>query len=203
MCDISVGRFRAEASLPPKALARLREIHHHFDDDLLRDTVVPLITQRNTVSLRALDWLVTNYAKKHHIVFRHRRRDGSVSVTNVYADYKSWLKHFRRRNFDPFRRRQRISFSFNDAAYETTVGQLNFMYWAWWNGILEYARVHIEAIERDMTVCMQTTRQEKVIASSSGCKRKRRELSQGPSCKCFVYRLPITCSFDSAGTKRA
>lgn len=194
---LRVGRFVCHEGVHPKSIARLREIHGYFTEDILRGTVVPIVTQRSAVSLRALDWLVTNYSKKHHIVVRHSREDGSECVTNVHADYKSWLKNFRRRNFDPFRRRQRIEFGLDDAVQCTTVGQLNFIYWACHHGVIQYARDNIEGIERDMTVCMQTMRGERTDAQSRGVKRKRRELSTRPTNQCFVYRLPLKCTFGS------
>lgn len=197
-----VGIFTAKEALHPKSLARLCEIHGFFSPSVLRQSVIPLIMQRTTVSLRALDWLVTNYAKKQHIVFKHRRPDGTECVTNVFADYKSWLKNFRRKNFDQFRRRQRIYFDCDGERFETTVAQLNFLLWAIQSGVIKYADAHAELIERDMCVSMQSTRAERIQAQSQGQKRKRRELSKCPTNQCFVYRLPMTCSFDGAGRRR-
>lgn len=58
------------------------------------------------ISLRVLDWLVTNYAKKHNIVYR--LPDGTHF--NVFMEYKAQLKAYSKRLFDPFCRRDRIAF---------------------------------------------------------------------------------------------
>ena len=109
---------------------------------------------------------MTNYAKKHSVVYSYAQRQGGVvtkTLLNVYSDYKCWLRNYRRKDFDPFRRRYRIFFSSSaDKEYETTVGQLNFIYWAHTYGVLEYARAHRQIIENDMNV----------IAKSSGKKNR-------------------------------
>ena len=46
---------------------------------------------------------------------------------NTYHAYKSQLKSFSKKKFDPFCRRNRIMFDCNGVEIETTVGQLNFL----------------------------------------------------------------------------
>ena len=51
----------------------------------------------------------------------------SNKVLNVYISYKSQLRALFKKQFDPFCRRNRIDFYFNDTEFiTTTVGQLNF-----------------------------------------------------------------------------
>ena len=95
-----------------------------------------------SVSLRTLDWLVTNFAKRKHIVVR-----GS---TNIFVSYKNQLKAHTKKNFDPFCRRERLVFSCIGMQIRTTVGQLNFFRWAIHTGVLEYAQKHKSALEGDM-----------------------------------------------------
>jgi hypothetical protein len=69
--------------------------------------------QKQPVSLRLLDWLVTNYAKERDVFYRLRRIDGAVvsrEPFNVYTDYRSRLSSNRKANFDPFRRGARFYF---------------------------------------------------------------------------------------------
>jgi hypothetical protein len=98
---------------------------------------------------------------------------------NIYNGYKLALSTYRRRNFDPFRRRLRIRYAMDGASHSTTVGQANFLSWAYDNGVLDYAEANYDEIEADMN---QVTSQPKGIV------KKRRELSKTPSNKCFVYR---------------
>lgn len=105
------------------------------------------MTDGANVSLRLVDWFVTNYCKKHNVEFVQRN-----SRYNVYVDYRSQLKAFSKHNFDPFRRRDRIRYFYNDADFIfTTVGQLNFFKWAIENGIVQYINNNRAVIEQDMT----------------------------------------------------
>jgi hypothetical protein len=74
---------------------------------------------------------------------------------NVYLNYKTQLKAYSKKQFDPFQRRERISFEVQNANNEkqkivTTIGQLNFFRWAIQNNILEYAERNVKDIEKDM-----------------------------------------------------
>ncbi len=175
---------------------RLRDMVEYYSDEKIRTLLLPIITQQDTLSLRVLDWLVTNYAKKKNIVYKYEV-DGDMLMLNIYSEYKSWLRNYRRRNFDPFRRRSRIYFHVDDVQYQTTVGQLNFIYWADSFGVLDYTRRHLQEIEQDMNRSLAEMRKQKERDLRSGTKRKRRELSSAPHNKCFVYSSDIRVEFDS------
>lgn len=120
------------------------------------ERVLPYVTCTSGVSLRLLDWFVTNYAKKHTIILP-RATGGHL---NVYLSYRAQLKAYSKQQFDPFRRRDRIMFCYDretavatggaSGAVETTVGQLNFFRWMLQMGVLDYVLEHAEAVERDM-----------------------------------------------------
>lgn len=133
--------------------------------DKLQETV----NNKNGVSLRLIDWFVTNYSKKNNIMYNRRNYDNSNLSTssslplplqqsssfndyfNVFNDYKSQLKSFSKKHFDPFCRRLRIHFYYTKDKYIiTTVGQLNFFKWAIENNILEFIKTHMVDIENDM-----------------------------------------------------
>ena len=107
-----------------RQLTIMHRIVPSLNDHIIETHLIPLITQESDISLRALDWLVTNYSKKNNIVCKTK----NGSLFNIYHGYKVALSHFRRRNFDPFRRRQRITLQTNEKTYETTVGQCNFVH---------------------------------------------------------------------------
>jgi len=74
----------------------------------------------------------------------------------VYGDYKSQLKASSKKLFDPFCRRERISFHVpSHPASLTTVAKLNFFRWAIEKDILSYIRDHQEAIEKEMNLGMK------------------------------------------------
>lgn len=99
------------------------------------------------ISLRLIDWFVTNYAKTHNVVIHSPI--ASLPL-NVYRQYRMQLKAYSKQQFDPFRRRDRILFHYGSQKIETTVGQLNFFRWMIENRILEYVEEHVDEIESDM-----------------------------------------------------
>ena len=50
----------------------LRSLSSFFTRDKIESLLIPIITQSDKLSLRVLDWLVTNYAKKYSVVYRTR-----------------------------------------------------------------------------------------------------------------------------------
>ena len=136
-------------------------------------TVVDIAEGRADISLRVIDWFVTNYAKKKNIIHKRvvstsraapspppssqGRGEGlpgpeSVAFFSVYLSYRNELQTYSKQQFDPFRRNEHIVFRYGDGGeLETTVGQLNFFRWAIENGILDYIRAHKKDIEESMS----------------------------------------------------
>jgi hypothetical protein len=99
------------------------------------------------LSLRLIDWYVTNYCKNNNVVYSINKNE----YFNVYMNYRSQLKAFKKIQFDPFRRRERIIFKFNDIDYiNTTIGQLNFFRWAIENKVIENLEKNMVCVEKDM-----------------------------------------------------
>lgn len=141
---------------------------------------------QKTISLRILDWLVTNYAKKNNIVYVVKGLE--TKTFNMFLEYKSQLKAYSKRFFDPFCRRERLDFLDADGrTFETTVGQLNFFRWAVLNGVVEYGTRHSQVIEEDM---FQSIRHRK-----KGNKTKRRELSKAAIRGCTRTHVHVTVRF--------
>tara|TARA_B100000282_G_C31432542_1_gene354199 strand:+ start:75 stop:560 length:486 start_codon:yes stop_codon:yes gene_type:complete len=110
------------------------------------EKILPILQGKSELSLRILDWFVTNYSKTNSLVF-----ETSNKHYNVHLDYKSQLKAYSKKLFDPFCRRNRILFYYNKTEYvTTTVGQLNFFKWTLENNILEYVKKNLKKIEKDM-----------------------------------------------------
>ena len=105
------------------------------------------------VSLRLIDWFVTNYSKKYNVVLMSPNAKDLASQQhfNVYLSYRSQLKAYSKQQFDPFRRRDRILFCYRTGcSVETTVGQLNFFRWMLQNRLLDYVERNLDSIENDM-----------------------------------------------------
>jgi len=107
--------------------------------------LITLLQGNGDISLRLIDWFVTNYAKKNHVSYNLQSQEFVV-----YLNYKSQLKAYSKKLFDPFCRRERILFQCGThESFETTVGQLNFFRWAFEKEILEYMRLNIQDIMKE------------------------------------------------------
>ena len=183
--------FFSVEPITQRQISILNKLTPFYTEEIIQKMLLPLINQSSNISLRSLDWLVTNYAKKHNIVCATH----SNELFNIYHGYKIALAHYRRRNFDPFRRRQRIHLRFNDTTYETTVGQCNFLQWAFVNGVLKYAIDNSIFIEKDMNQASLKHKLELKKQYANGTPYKRQELSSAPKCKCSVYQIDSQVSF--------
>ena len=130
------------------------------------DHILPIINGSSKLSIRIIDWFVTNYAKKNFIVYtvdNHRFK--------VYTDYKLKLKAYSKKRFDPFCRWERINIPYGeDYGVQTTIGQLNFFKWALENKIIDYIHEHFEDIEEDMNSRNTSSKKRET-------RKKREELS--------------------------
>jgi hypothetical protein len=139
------------------------------------DQVIPIIKGKSKISLRILDWFVTNYSKKNNIHYQILFNNKTKNFI-VYLDYKAQLKAYSKKQFDPFCRRERISFIDHDAnELITTVGQLNFFRWAIENDILNYISLNYNIIENDMNNSLRNLYKKKEGEDKN--RRKRTELS--------------------------
>jgi hypothetical protein len=147
-------------------------------DNLARAKAI--ISGESTISLRLIDWLVTNYAKKHNISYV---TSGGRHVI-VYLAYKAHLKAYSKKMFDPFCRWKRIQF----LEMNTTVGQLSFFEWAIQDEVLEYLHTHYDEVQRDMDECSTT------IQPAEG-RRKRHELSRSATKTVCRHDVCVSVSF--------
>jgi len=130
-------------------------------DDI--QSLIPILQGNGDLSLRLIDWFVTNYAKKHHVSYLLNQQEFVV-----YLNYKSQLKAYSKKLFDPFCRRERILFQCGThEPFETTVGQLNFFRWAFEKNILPYMREHLADILREEKLSRANGTQSSVSSTSS------------------------------------
>jgi hypothetical protein len=123
--------------------------------------MMSVISGDTKISLRIVDWFVTNFAKKYYTVYDLTPLDGDrKSRFKVYNDYKLKLKAYSKRRFDPFCRWERIRIPYDDDNYmETTIGQLNFFKWAIEHRIVDFIKDNYDDIEHT-DECTFTTIEE-------------------------------------------
>ena len=77
------------------------------------DRILPIINGQSLLSIRIIDWFVTNYSKRNFIIYSFTRNDKPIRF-KVYMDYKLKLKAYSKRRFDPFCRWDRITIPYRD-----------------------------------------------------------------------------------------
>ena len=131
----------------------LNSLYEFYRKDSNMSKILPIVTGNSEISLRVLDYFVTNYAKINDIKIKL----DDDKFLNVYQDYKNKLKSYNKRFFDPFCRinkknlTNKIAFKYDkDNFIITTIGQLNFFKWAVINKIIEYVKVNHKLINEEM-----------------------------------------------------
>ena len=141
------------------------------------------------ISLRIIDWFVTNYSKKHDTIYLIKDKQ-----FNVFHSYKSQLKSYSKKYFDPFCRRNRINYKYRDNdSISTTIGQLNFFRWSIDTNLIEYIIDNYDIIEKDMNESIQIIRKKCV---NNNTRKKRQELSLSASRGLNKHHGNIVICFD-------
>lgn len=184
-------------TLTAREVTVLKLLEAQYTPQIANEVLVPLITQESPVSLRILDWCVTNWSKKHNVMCASQVPGKFV---NIHHSYRSMLSFWRRKLFDPFRRRTRVLLRIEDREYETTLGQANFALWAHQTGVMAYVVSHLAEIERDMNAVSGTQKRvRRETYMREGKASKRKELTSAPRSLCVAYLTHSRVSFDEIG----
>lgn len=111
----------ANISITSKKEVLLKSLTKFFREKNYIDQMLPIISGYSKISLRVLDWFATNYAKKINVIYPIIINNEMVQF-NVHLDYKSQLKAFNKKFFDPFCRKNRIPFKYADDTLECFCG---------------------------------------------------------------------------------
>lgn len=174
----SCGTFWGNLDVPEKHVQLLINELAYFTEDRLRKNVVPFVTRKDEVSLRLLGWLITNYVKEYPVIYVVNEEIGGKQISrtvNVLQSYLAAMKQHHRRHFDPFRRNDRLYFSVDDVAYETTIGQLLFLKWVAEEHVIHYARTNRKEIEEHMLLHTDAKREEREKEAALGIPHRRSE----------------------------
>jgi hypothetical protein len=172
--------------------------------------LLPIILQQTRLSLRSLDWFVTNFSKKYNTNFIIEKNGNQVSYF-PFKSYKSQLKAYSKKFCDPFCRRDRVVFDYlNNVIIDfrpdiklghkeyivTTIGQLNFFRFAIQDNIIKYAIDNIEEIENDMNGTLKQRETEKKNINFMELKSiKRKELSVPGNKSVHITRISAVIKF--------
>jgi len=188
----------------------LDSLKEYYENETNMNHLLEIILQTNNkISLRIIDWFVTNYSKKFNIYYSiYKDKEGTKTfesennehfkVFNTYHSYKAQLKSYSKKKFDPFCRRGRINFKYQvgdneTKSIETTIGQLNFFKWAIDNLIIDYIILNYSMIEEDMTNSFQQIKKHKKISNE---RKKRQELSKSATRGLNQTNISVVLDFD-------
>ena len=163
------------------------------------ETMMRIINGETRISLRIVDWFVTNYAKKYYTVYNIPSLKGDISTRfKVYHDYKLKLKAYSKKRFDPFCRWERITIPFMEKHMETTIGQLNFFKWAIEYKVIDYIEENYQQIENDMNSRNTSSKKRDILENGENSKtRKKREELSVSAVKCIKKeKVKIVVKFD-------
>ena len=155
----------------------LKNLLVYYNDENNLNKMLSIINGESRISLRIVDWFVTNFAKKDFTVYNIIKNDSTIRF-KVYFDYKLKLKAYSKRRFDPFCRWERITIPYkDDKVIQTTIGQLNFFKWAIENDVIKFIEENYSAIENDMNNRNSTSKKNKDSYTNNKTRKKREELS--------------------------
>ena len=183
----------------------LYSLKTYYSNDINLTKLLNIIKFKKSVSLRIIDWFATNYSKKYNTIYMiYKDESGNKTIKgnadvfsqfNVYNSYKSQLKAYSKKRFDPFCRRERLDIEINGNHLNTTIGQLNFFRWVINNNIIDYIEENINEIESDMNYSLKKIKQNYKISGSS-TRKPRQEISKSAQ-KCLNKTpLKVSITFD-------
>jgi hypothetical protein len=191
-----------------ESLLKIKLLEFYKDESNL-NILLPIINQQTRLSLRSLDWFVTNYCKKNNINYLLDRGNEKISYF-PFKSYKSQLKAYSKKFCDPFCRRERVIFDYHNGTIMdfksniklghkqyiiTTIGQLNFFRFAIEDSIIDYAIEHIQDIENDMNNTLKIREQEKKSNFMEVKSIKRKELSVPGNKSVHITRYSAVIKF--------
>lgn len=121
--------------------------------------MVDIVNGDSNISLRILDWFVTKYSNKNKILLTN---DDGI-IFDVHISYKAQLKSYKKKYFDPFKRREKFDYTFivNNKTIYTTIGQLNFFRWVIENGIISFITNNFASLSKDMNISNKDDKRKK------------------------------------------
>jgi hypothetical protein len=149
----------------------LKSLKTFFTEDKF-NIVIPIITGGSKISLRVIDWFVTNYSKKNQVIYKITENNEECYI-NIHNHYKSQLNAYGKKYIDPFcRGKDRIFFNVSESqCVLTNISQLNFFRWAVQYNVINYIDKNYTEIVKDMTNTLSSTpsyNRRRIFTSTSG-----------------------------------
>ena len=102
----SINSFSMQKPRTRKSVL-MKYLIKYFEDEAKLNIVEEIVTGKSELSLRLLDWVVTNYSKKNgtsYILIKNGKKTNFI----IHPEYKDQLDGLSKKNFDVFCRGERI-----------------------------------------------------------------------------------------------
>ena len=162
----------------------LVHLNTFYNEPANMERVTTILESHSRISLRLMDWFVTNYSKKHNISYLTKDNRHVI----VYLVYKARLRGYSKKIFDPFGRGRKFQYGANNLT--TTIAQLQFFKWAIEAELLDYLEEHVEDVQKDMDDCSTTMKEEQ------DGRKKRHELSRSATNSVHRHDVRVSVKFD-------
>mgnify|MGYP001253578284 FL=1 len=165
----------------------LKTLHKYYYKDNNLRKMLNILNGDNKISLRLIDYFVTNYAKNNHTIYIRKVNENEEEKDipfYIYREYRNQLKAYSKLLFDPFCRRDRIELKYNDGTLTTTIGQLNFFRWMLDNELIKYIKTNKKTIEEEM----------------SNKKKNKKDNKKNPV---YKYKLKVAVHFEDETSSEA
>jgi hypothetical protein len=167
-----------------------KELVRFYDKEKI-EKIKPIINQEHDISLRLIDWTLTNYAKKNCI--KYQLSDGRI--IDIFESYKNYMTSYKRNIlFDLFRRGKCSKVTYGpdkDDHMISGIKQLNSFKCILEIELIEYIMENKEKIETDMRLSLRRSAANKTDRS----RKKRQELSSSIYKKCMTHYYKTTITF--------
>jgi hypothetical protein len=166
-----INKKNFEFKIESKGDLLMNSLKKFFTEERFKQ-VIPIIVGTSKISLRVIDWFVTNYSKKNQIIYKIKENN-EESYINIHTHYKSQLNAYGKKFIDPFcRGKDRILFKVSESqCVLTNLSQLNFFRWAVQYNVIQYIDKYYTHIVKDMTETLSNTpssNKRRIFSSSSG-----------------------------------
>tara|TARA_Y100000766_G_C18800022_1_gene552568 strand:- start:96 stop:758 length:663 start_codon:yes stop_codon:yes gene_type:complete len=129
------------------------------------EKIIQIINTQDKISLRILDWFITKYSNDNKTTYKLDDDDNNDIGFIVHIGYKSQLKTYKKKYFDPFRRYKKFFYYYKYKngyrRFETTLGQLNFFKWALKKNIINYVQNNYDALVNSMNLSNKEDKERK------------------------------------------
>lgn len=158
--DVVLSKEVQLKKFKPKEICYYNMIHKFYKQTNVSHItkMIDIINGESNISLRILDWFVTRYSNRKKIVI-----SVGDEVIDVHISYKAQLKSYKKKYFDPFKRRAKFEYNFKSVQKKicTTLGQLNFFRWAIENSIIDYVEKNYDSITHEMNISNKNDKKRK------------------------------------------